>query len=100
MAEYTFVSEVTKAVLPFGVTKSTQVTRDEATVYLAKILDIAPKKFSEWGKMFVKSRTESWTCWTAGTIQRMINELGADIDCLVSLLYVTPPTQEHQDDNQ
>jgi len=100
MAEYTFVSEVTKAVLPFGITKSTQVTREEATVYLAKILDVAPKEFAHWGKMFVQSRTESWTCWTAESIQRKVNKLGDDIDCLVSLLYVTPTTQEHQDDNQ
>ncbi len=88
--EYTFVSEITKAVLPFGITKSTQVTREEAKIYLAKILDIAPKHFTDWGKMFVKSRTESWTCWDAKCLQLMINRLGIDIDCLVSLTYVTP----------
>ena len=88
--EYTFVSEITKAVLPFGITKSTQVTREEAKIYLAKILEAAPKRFANWGEMFVKSRTQFWTCWDAKTLQNMINELGSDIDCLVSLTYVTP----------
>ena len=88
--EYTFVSEITKAVLPFGITKSTQVTREEAKICLAKILQEAPKEFTNWGDLFVKSRTQFWTCWDAKTIQVRVNQLGSDIDCLVGLTYVTP----------
>lgn len=99
MSEYTFISEITQAVLPFGITKSTQVTREEATIYLAKIKQVAPKQFASWGDMFVKNRV-GLSSWDAKTVQIRINQLGSDIDCLVSLLYVTPTVQEQPDDNR
>ena len=82
---YRFRSDITKAVLPFGIIHTNQVTRQEAINSLRLIQKQAEKEGGNWLSLFVGFCLGNYQSWGAETILAELKRLEEDIKQLVLL---------------
>lgn len=94
---YKFVSEITKAALPMGVTTTAHIKREEVPPILEKLKKLSMKKFADWGEMFFGNCIGEYECWGEETLFYKFRELQADVQQLTMLLVVDNPTTSQQE---
>ena len=92
MVNYVFQSDITKQILPAGVTGVQHVTREEASKYLALLPEAAKRQFAGWVPLFVSTRIdrECSEIWGVASLSRELKRLEADIHALQDILIVKP----------
>ena len=98
MNSYVFQSDITKRLLPAGVTSVQHVTREEASKYLSLLPMVAKREFADWAPIFISTRIERKgpEIWGVATLSRQLKHLEADIHALQDILIVSQAVKEEQ----
>lgn len=94
---YKFVSEITKAALPMGMTTTSHIKREEVPAILEKMKKLSINKFSNWGEMFFGHCLGEYGSWGEDAVLRNMRQLQSDILQLTMLLIVNKPTTSQQE---
>ncbi len=94
---YKFVSEITRAALPLGVTTTAHIKRDEVSALLMKMKKISARSFSDWAGLYFGHCLGEYSSWNEKLILYKMRELQSDIQQLTMLLVVNEPTTSQQE---
>lgn len=78
MDDYKFLSEVTKACLPFGVTNLSEIKREEISPLLERMKDKSKRSGEDWMNMFFSYCLGVHESWDQRTILSRLNHLKSD----------------------